>query len=211
MWSRGYEAVGVAELCAEAGAPRGSFYHWWPSKQALALAMLERAWERVRAEVIMPSFGSPGTLAERIERYAVALERVLREQARSTGCVPGCRFGNFAAELADREPDMRAALARTFEELCACFAVAIGEALDRGEVPADTDPAAAAEALCAHMEGLMILARAHHDPARIRRLSADAIRLLAITPNPEPTPGLGRPARARTRSTDRPPVRRSPS
>ena len=23
MWERGYEAVGVAELCAEAGAPRG--------------------------------------------------------------------------------------------------------------------------------------------------------------------------------------------
>ena len=40
MWARGYEAVGVAELCAEAGAPRGSFYHWWPSKQALAAAML---------------------------------------------------------------------------------------------------------------------------------------------------------------------------
>jgi len=42
MWLKGYGAVGVAELCEVAGTPRGSFYHWWPSKQALAVSMLER-------------------------------------------------------------------------------------------------------------------------------------------------------------------------
>ena len=28
-----YEATGVAELCEAAAAPKGGFYHWWPSKQ----------------------------------------------------------------------------------------------------------------------------------------------------------------------------------
>lgn len=180
MWERGYEAVGVAELCAAAAAPRGSFYHWWPSKQALALAMLERSWERVRTTVIVPAFTGPGPLSARIERYAQALESALRDQHAERKCVPGCRFGNFAAELSTREPDIRAALQHTFADMCALFATAIAEARDHGEVPADLDPADAAEALCAHMEGLMLLAKTKDEPAVLRRLGPDACRLLTI-------------------------------
>lgn len=182
MWARGYEAVGVAELCTEAGAPRGSFYHWWPSKQALAAAMLQRSWQRVRADVIVPSFTAPGTLAERIDRYAAALERTMAEQQRTNGCVPGCRFGNFAAELANGDPVLRGEVQLVFEEMCGLFATAIEEAIQAGEVPPDVDPRQAAEALCAHMEGLMILTKAHHDPSRIRRLATDACWLLRMQP-----------------------------
>ncbi|MEW1590357.1 helix-turn-helix domain-containing protein, partial [Micromonospora vinacea] len=33
---RGYTALGVAEICAAAGVPKGSFYYFFESKQALA-------------------------------------------------------------------------------------------------------------------------------------------------------------------------------
>ena len=182
MWERGYEAVGVAELCAVACAPRGSFYHWWPSKQELALAMLERSWERVKATVIMPAFTGPGPLAARVDRYAELLVSALSTQFATRGCVPGCRFGNFAIELSTREPTLRAALDRTFGEMCALFATAIAEARVSGEVPANLDPVDAAEALCAHMEGLMVLAKARQDPTVLSRLGPDARRLFGILP-----------------------------
>ncbi|MGD9752716.1 MAG: TetR/AcrR family transcriptional regulator [Acidimicrobiia bacterium] len=203
MWARGYEAVGVAELCAEAGAPRGSFYHWWPSKQALAAAMLQRSWQRVRTEVIVPSFTGPGTLAERIDRYAAVLERNMAEQQRTNGCVPGCRFGNFAAELANGDPVLRGEVALAFEEMCGLFATAIEEAIEAGEVPDDVDPRRAAEALCAHMEGLMILTKAHHDPSRIRRLATDARWLLRLQVDGPVETARPRQPRAR-RTGDRP-------
>jgi AcrR family transcriptional regulator len=39
----GYNATSVDQICAEAGVSKGAFYHHFPSKQALFLALLE-AW-----------------------------------------------------------------------------------------------------------------------------------------------------------------------
>jgi AcrR family transcriptional regulator len=40
---KGYEATGVAEICAEAQVSKGAFYHHFPSKQELFVALLD-AW-----------------------------------------------------------------------------------------------------------------------------------------------------------------------
>ncbi len=38
----GYDAASVDEICAQAGVSKGAFYHHFPSKQAIFLALLER-------------------------------------------------------------------------------------------------------------------------------------------------------------------------
>ena len=42
---RGYQAVGVAELCSAADVNKGSFYHFFPSKRHLLLEILSNVWD----------------------------------------------------------------------------------------------------------------------------------------------------------------------
>lgn len=191
MWLKGYEAVGVAELCEVAGAPRGSFYHWWPSKLALAVAMLERRWQATRARLLEPVFGGDDDLGSQLDRYGDLLVAHLRRARRDSGSVPGCLFGNFAAELAPRDLAVRAAVGAVFADMRSMFADAIRRGMTRGELGGDLDADDAAEALCAHMEGLMILAKARNDPSVLRRFAPDARRLLGLTITTvhPPTPG----------------------
>ena len=46
---QGYNASGVAEICAAAGVSKGAFYHHFASKQAVFLALLEEWLARLDA------------------------------------------------------------------------------------------------------------------------------------------------------------------
>jgi TetR/AcrR family transcriptional regulator, transcriptional repressor for nem operon len=46
----GYSAPSVAEICQAAGVPKGSFYYFFESKQALALAVIDERWAAERRD-----------------------------------------------------------------------------------------------------------------------------------------------------------------
>ena len=116
LWhTRSYADVGVSEICDSAGVQKGSFYHFFPSKRDLALAVIDETWRRVgegRAAAILTG---PLPPLERIVRY---LEAGLEEQVRlkaETGAVPGCRFGNLLVETGNVDPVLRERLERLLE------------------------------------------------------------------------------------------------
>jgi TetR/AcrR family transcriptional regulator, transcriptional repressor for nem operon len=179
MHARGYAATGVAELCQAAGAPKGSFYYWWPSKQALALAMLDHQWELARDRVVEPAFSARKPIVEQFARYAELLVAVLRDEVEQTGCVHGCPFGNLVVELATRDHVVRERAEEILSQLRRVFATAIAAAKQAGELAADLDADDLAEAILAHLEGLFVIAKARNDPAVFERLPRDVERLLA--------------------------------
>ncbi len=180
MYARGYEAVSVADLCAAADARKGSFYHWWPSKRDLTLAMLGRAMERNRTRLFVPIFGAPGLVKEKFHQYADALADGLAAKRDKSGHVVGCRFGNFAVELSTRDPVIRKQVAAALAEIGQVFEDTIQEGIETGELHAGIDPADSATTIVAIMEGLMVLAKANDDPDLLRRLGDDAERLLTL-------------------------------
>ncbi|MBG04977.1 MAG: TetR family transcriptional regulator [Rhodospirillaceae bacterium] len=178
MYARGYEAVSVADLCEAADARKGSFYHWWPSKRDLALAMIDRAWQRNLEFVFEPIFDTDDPVLEKFTNYADRLADGLIESLKSTGHVAGCRYGNFAVELSTRDSVIREKVAATFQKIAAYFEQAIRDGIRAGELADDVDAEDTATAILSLMEGHMVLAKAQNDPEALRRLARDTVRLL---------------------------------
>ena len=199
MHRRGYEAVGVAELCAAAGTKKGSFYHFFESKQALAIEMLERAWTRTRATIFAEAFDddSLGAVAA-FTTYGARLADYQGRFVQQEDLVPGCRFGNFAAELSGADESMRVCIETIFQQMTAIFEATIVRGRTRGEVPDDLDVRRVAGAVLAHMEGLMVVAKATRNGAVLNDLGPLVARLLEGESAPSSRKA---PTRQRTLST----------
>ncbi|MFJ7069477.1 TetR/AcrR family transcriptional regulator [Streptomyces sp. NPDC101115] len=164
MRGRGYAAVGVAEICAKAEVKKGSFYHFFESKQALTVEVVDAYWAAERAcwtEVVT----GPGTALDRLRQLLAGPAELQRRVKETTGSVDGCLLGNLALELSTQEPDVRARLDEIFDEQIATVAAVLAEAAAEGAVPADRSGPEVARAVVAQLEGLVLLAKLKNDPA----------------------------------------------
>jgi TetR/AcrR family transcriptional repressor of nem operon len=176
--TRSYKAVGVQELCKAAGINKGSFYHYFPSKDDLAAAVIDAQWESVRDDLLAPTLADDIAPLARIERFFDELGRVQRSSRKEFGTTPGCPIANLSGELCSHEPKLRRKLARVFDGMSGAFENTLRAAVAAGELPRGTDVARAAEALVAFSEGALLLSAAHDDPARVGRLGKLALGLV---------------------------------
>ena len=116
LHSNGYRAVGVQALCERAGVRKGSFYHFFGSKEELTLAALNRAWQEFRENVIDPVLATTEDPAERASTIRRACIRPALEEHRHETGPHGCIFGRLAASITDGEPLLRARLGEIFTE-----------------------------------------------------------------------------------------------
>jgi TetR/AcrR family transcriptional repressor of nem operon len=107
---QGYAATGVAAIMERAGVGSGSFYHFFASKEALLLAVLDRYFERLEEEIAGPVRAAS---ADPLERVFLLLD-FYRRFLVATDFHLGCPIGNLAGELADSHPAVRERLAALF-------------------------------------------------------------------------------------------------
>src|ERR1700748_215627 len=70
---RGFNATGIQEITAAAGVPKGSFYNYFDSKEAFAVAILAEYWDSV-VDLYGPILTDSQTPPlSRITRYFAAL------------------------------------------------------------------------------------------------------------------------------------------
>src|SRR3954454_12440731 len=86
FWEKGYGATGMAELLERAQANSGSFYHYFASKEALLLAVLEDYLGGLDPVVVQPAFARHRDPVERI----FGILEGYRERLLGTGCRYGC-------------------------------------------------------------------------------------------------------------------------
>jgi TetR/AcrR family transcriptional repressor of nem operon len=110
LLANGYDGIGIGPILAEAGVPKGSFYHFFPSKEAFACAVLEAYAERYRQNLAMLLTDATRSPRQRLENYFASLEQELRGEQPLGGCL----YGVVAQTLATRSPALRATLQQCF-------------------------------------------------------------------------------------------------
>lgn len=177
---RGYSATGVAEISSAAGAPKGSFYHFFPSKQALALEVVNEHWIKQRAEWLRV-LTAPEPITERLRNLFVVTTDVQRSALEGSGSVTGCLFGNLALEVGAQDDPVRGRLQEIFEEQIDIIEDVIRQAIDAGDV-ASVDPRATAKSIVAQIEGMVLFAKLFNDPEQLDALWQNSMNLLGLEP-----------------------------
>ncbi|MDV7220278.1 TetR/AcrR family transcriptional regulator [Streptomyces prunicolor] len=183
--ARGYSALGVAEICKAAGVPKGSFYYFYASKEALALAVVDEHWADQRREWtrILSGVGKDGGDAggaqplDRLRKLFEETEAGQHAVQQGCGTVLGCLFGNLSLEMSNQTEAVRARLQEIFDAQVEMVAAVIGEARERGDVTVN-DSREAARSVVAQLEGQVMFAKLYNNTGRLSPLWGNCLALL---------------------------------
>ncbi len=176
IYSRSYMDVGVAAICERAGVKKGSFYHFFPSKQELTLTVIEEFFVTFKEQIYGDCFSSEMAPLDRLRLFLERAYELQREMADLTGQTLGCPFGNLAAEMSTQDGTIREKVDLMFQRMERLLAAALEEAVEQGEV-GDIDVPATAQAMVAYVEGIMLMAKTRNDPEIIRQLGPAMVEI----------------------------------
>jgi TetR/AcrR family transcriptional regulator, transcriptional repressor for nem operon len=167
LLDNGYDGTGIGPILKSAGVPKGSFYHFFESKEAFASAVLETYAERyrnARNDILSDRSRPP---IDRLRRYFDYLERLFDEDG-----VHGCLFGRLSQSAAPRSDNFRRKLNQAFAQWQEDLAHVLQEAQDRGELSPELDPDQTAAFLIDAYEGALVRAKVEEDTAPLRRFTS---------------------------------------
>ena len=150
--SHGYNATGIGDIATAAGAPKGSFYNHFASKEQAAIEALGRYAECLPFDVLRTPGRSP------LGRLRTHFELMGGETIRG-GYSRGCMVGNFGAEIADHSDEIRGVLEAGVERWTELVRQVLEQAQQAGELDPELDALALALTILSAWEGTLIMAR----------------------------------------------------
>lgn len=174
---RGYTSVGLSELLKEADVPKGSFYHYFESKEDYGCALLEHYVRHYSIELAETL--TNGTLSgrERLLAYFTAWKN--RQSAQNAD--EKCLIVKLGAEISDLSPDMRLILRGGVDKIISRLSDTLRIAETDGSCPAMTDHLTIATSLYQIWLGASLMAHLSQDAAPFETAMAHTLALVPST------------------------------
>ncbi|MCB1782642.1 MAG: TetR/AcrR family transcriptional regulator [Alphaproteobacteria bacterium] len=174
IWQSSFGAVSVDDICKNAGVKKGSFYHFFPSKTALALAALDAHFDEHRPA--LDAAFSPSRPP--LERFVALAALTLTKQEKAFekyGLVCGCPFASLGCEIAGQQEMIRARTDEIYETYGRYCENALIEAQAQGAIPKDVDTGRLAEEIGTYFIGQMTMARIQNDLTNMKETLVDGL------------------------------------
>jgi TetR/AcrR family transcriptional repressor of nem operon len=159
---KGAAGMSLDDVRARTGASRGQLYHYFEDRDDLVHAVID-----VTADSVLDK---QGELLDHLDSWAgidrwfdTLVQDQIDREARG-----GCPIGCLAGQLAESDPDARAAIAAGLERYEAHLRDGLTRMKARGKLRKDADPAALAIATMASMQGGLLLTQVRRDPHQLR-------------------------------------------
>jgi TetR/AcrR family transcriptional repressor of nem operon len=180
--TKGYGASTVDDICLGAGVSKGSFFHYFSTKEDLALAAAAHFSARADALFAAASYRQAHDARERVLQYLDLRSALLRGEMPDFTCL----LGTMVQETYATHPAIRDACDKYIRHHAADVARDIGAAKETCAPDAPWSAQSLALFTQAVIQGAFILAKAHQDP----NVASDCLthlRRYLETQLPEPT------------------------
>ncbi|MGM8932564.1 TetR/AcrR family transcriptional regulator [Salinicola halophyticus] len=175
MGSRGFSAVGLNEILKAAQVPKGSFYHYFESKEAFGVALLERYFSRYLAELDeLLATHDESSAVSRLMRY---WQRWLDTQA-GDDLQSRCLVVKLGAEVSDLSDSMRQVLENGTDRIIERLTRELIRARQNGEMAAEIDARELAASLYQMWLGASMLAKVTQNDRPLQSALSTTRRLL---------------------------------
>ncbi|AKH99530.1 transcriptional regulator, TetR family [Hoeflea sp. IMCC20628] len=168
--AQGFGGLGLTELLTVSGVPKGSFYYYFPSKEAFGCEMLN-AYVTDYLAALDAIIAQPQPAAERMDSF---FSSALGGDAGSMA--DRCLVVKLAAEITDLSEDMRQILDDGVTAVCDRLAQMLREGAEDGSIILQVDPACAATLLYSQWLGAAIIAKLSRRPHPLEQALADTRR-----------------------------------
>ncbi|KOY00752.1 TetR/AcrR family transcriptional regulator [Pseudomonas nunensis] len=152
---KGFTAVGLNEVLQTADVPKGSFYHYFSSKDAFGVALLDNYFESYLNDV-RQIFQEPK--ASQRQKLMLYWQCWIDNQTQQTEAGK-CLAVKLGAEVADLSEPMRLALDRGTSQIISVLAAALDRGIEDGSLTIDEAPERMALRLYALWLGASVMAK----------------------------------------------------
>jgi TetR/AcrR family transcriptional repressor of nem operon len=179
MAGKGYSAVGLTEILAQAGVPKGSFYHYFGSKDAFGEAVLDNYFVDYLAGIDMALHRHGMTMAQRVLQFF----RAWQQNQASFDCQGKCLAVKMAAEVADMSEPMRLAIQRGNAGILSRLATALATGMAEGSLAFDGDAVSTAHSLYQLWLGASVMVKIERHTQPFDIAMGTTQRLLHLSPS----------------------------
>jgi len=174
---KGFAGVGLNEILSAAAVPKGSFYHYFKSKELFGEAMLADYVQGYLAEMDVV-LGQPGQSAARslLDYWASWTS----ESLDGSGCDCRCLVVKLSSEVADMSEPMRMTLLDGTNRIIARLALAIAQGRVDNSLPSVTDPAHMASTLYQLWLGAAMLTKLRRDDSALKTAWQSTLAMLEL-------------------------------
>jgi TetR/AcrR family transcriptional regulator, transcriptional repressor for nem operon len=174
---QGYTGVGLSALLKEAGVPKGSFYHYFASKEAYGCALLNEFMTeygtRLNTSLAHPNMDARSRFLTYFEDW--------RKKQNSPNLEDRCLVVKLSAEVADLSENMSNILQQGVLEIVMRLTETLEQGAADGTIAALEDPRATAELIYHMWLGASLVASLSHSDAPLNS-AMDATKALVLAP-----------------------------